>query len=299
MSIFVGAGVAVVTPFSNGNVDYTTLGSLLEYHVTSGTSSIIICGTTGESSTMSVEEHKETIKFAVEKINGRIPVIAGTGSNSTQEAIHLSVYAEEVGADALLVVTPYYNKATQGGMVAHFNAIADSVKIPLILYNVPGRTGLNIQPATVKTLSETKNIVAIKEASGDISQVAEIARLCGPDFDIYSGNDDMIIPIMSLGGKGVISVVANILPTETNNMVMEYLAGNVKDALKIQLDMNGLVNALFIETNPIPVKAAMNILGMNAGELRLPLTEMEPQNVEILKREMANYGFDIRGVQHA
>jgi 4-hydroxy-tetrahydrodipicolinate synthase len=299
MSIFEGAGVAIVTPFTNGEVDYNTLGSLLEYHVKAGTSAIIICGTTGEASTMSEAERKEAIKFTVDTIAGRIPVIAGTGSNSTQSSIDMSVYAEEAGADGVLVVTPYYNKTTQSGMVAHFNAIANSITIPVILYNVPGRTGLNLLPSTVKILSETPNIVAVKEASGDISQVAEIARLCDDDFAMYSGNDDMIIPLLSLGGKGVISVVANILPTETNDMVMKYLAGNVNEARDMQLRMNGLVNALFIETNPIPIKTAMNILGMNAGQLRLPLTEMESQNVEILKREMANYGFDIRGVQHA
>ncbi len=292
MSIFVGSGVALVTPFNNNKVDFTVLGELIEWHIENKTDSIIVCGTTGESSTMSDEERKEVIKFTVNKVSKRIPVLAGSGTNNTAYSVELSRYCEEVGVDALLVVTPYYNKATPLGLQMHYEAIANSVNIPIILYNVPSRTGVNLTPAIVKKLSQIKNIVAIKEASGDISQVAEISRLCGEDIDIYSGNDDMIVPLLSLGGKGVISVVANILPKDTHDLVTQYLSGNIEEARKLQLKMNGLINTLFIEVNPIPVKTAMNLMGMKAGDFRLPLTKMTNSNLEILKTEMKSYGIE-------
>lgn len=293
MSIFTGSGVAIVTPFQNNEVNYEVLKELIEWHIENDTDSIIICGTTGESSTMSDTERKEVIKFTVDTVGKRIPVIAGSGTNNTAYSVELSRYCEEVGVDALLVVTPYYNKATPSGLQKHYEAIAGSVNIPIILYNVPGRTGLNLTAAVVKNLSQIKNVVAIKEASGDISQVAEIARLCGDDIDIYSGNDDMIVPLLSLGGKGVISVVANILPKDTHDLVTQYLSGNTEEARKLQLKMNGLINSLFIEVNPIPVKTAMNLMGMNSGELRLPLTEMTKNNLDTLISEMKNYGIKV------
>ncbi|SCJ98873.1 Dihydrodipicolinate synthase [uncultured Clostridium sp.] len=290
MSLFEGSGVALVTPFKNNKVDYDKLSELIEFHIDNNTDSIIICGTTGESSTMSDTEKKETIKFTVEKVKNRIPVIAGTGGNNTSYSIELSKYAEEVGVDGLLLVTPYYNKATQKGLIEHYKAIAFSVNIPIILYNVPGRTGVNILPKTVYELSKIENIKAIKEASGNISQVAEIAKLCGDDFYIYSGNDDMIVPILSLGGKGVISVVANILPKETHEIIAKFLTGDVLGAKNIQLRMLDLINALFIEVNPIPIKTAMNVLGMDVGNLRLPLTNMDDNNISILINAMEEYG---------
>lgn len=290
MSLFEGSGVALVTPFKNNKVDYDKLSELIEFHIENNTDSIIICGTTGESSTMSDCEKKETIKFTVEKVGNRIPVIAGTGGNNTSYSIELSKYAEEVGVDGLLLVTPYYNKATQKGLIEHYKAIASSVNIPIILYNVPGRTGVNILPKTVYELSKVENIEAIKEASGNISQVAEIAKLCGDDFYIYSGNDDMIVPILSLGGKGVISVVANILPKETHEIVTKFINGDVLESRNIQLKMLDLINSLFIEVNPIPIKTAMNVLGMNVGNLRLPLTNMDDNNRSILINVMEEYG---------
>lgn len=290
--MFKGSGVAIVTPFKDDGIDYEKLESLLNWHVKESTDAIIICGTTGESATMSLSEKQEIIKFTVDKINKRIPVIAGTGSNCTRSSVELSQYAEKVGVDGLLVVSPYYNKSSQAGLIKHFNMIADSVNIPLILYNVPGRTGVNIEPQTVKELSKHKNIRAIKEASGDISQVAEIARLVPEDFYIYSGNDDSIVPLLSLGGHGVISVVANILPKDTHDMVMAYLEGDVKRAAKIQLDMKALIDALFIEVNPIPVREAMNILGMDVGLCRLPLVPMGYDNKKLLEKELKDYGLD-------
>lgn len=294
MCLFEGSGVAIVTPFKDNGIDYDKLGELIDWQIENSTDAIIICGTTGESSTMTDAERRKAIEFAVKRTNKRVPVIAGTGSNNTAYSIELSKYAEEVGADGLLIVTPYYNKCTQKGVVAHYKAITDTVKLPIILYNVPGRTGFGLQAKTVLELSKIENIKAIKEASGDISLVAEIARLCGEDFYIYSGNDDMTLPVLSLGGKGVISVVANILPKDTHNMVMEFLNGNVKEATKAQLRMNGLINSLFIETNPIPVKTAMNLMGMNVGQLRLPLTDMEESNIKILVSFMKEYGIDLK-----
>lgn len=295
MCLFKGSGVALVTPFDNGVVNYNKLEELLKYHIDNKTDAIIICGTTGESATLSDTEKKEVIKFAIEKINKRIPVIAGTGSNDTRHSIELSKYAESVGADGLLLVTPYYNKATQKGLIEHYKAIANSVNIPVILYNVPGRTGVNIEPKTVKVLSEINNIVAIKEASGNIAQIAEIARICNKDFYIYSGNDDMIVPTLSLGGMGVISVVANILPKETHNIVDFYLNGRIEESRTLQLQMLQIINKLFIEVNPIPIKSAMNLIGMNVGKLRLPLTEIEKNNEKLLIEALKEYGLELRG----
>lgn len=290
MPIFKGSGVAIVTPFTEDGVNYDKLGELLEWHIQNHTDAIIICGTTGESSTMTDEEKKNAIKYTVEKVAGRIPVIAGTGSNDTAHSIELSKYAESVGADALLCITPYYNKTTQKGLIAHFTAIADSVNIPIIIYNVPSRTGMNITPETLCTLSNHPNIRGVKEASGNISQVAEIARLCGDKLDIYSGNDDQVVPILSLGGVGVISVTANILPSKVHEMVERYLNGDVNGARELQLELNPLNNMMFIETNPIPVKTAMNMMGMNVGKLRLPLIDMEDNHKEMLKQTLKKYG---------
>lgn len=293
MSIFSGSGVAIVTPFNESGVNFNKLEELLEWHIKFKTDAIIICGTTGEASTMSEEERKETIKFTVDVVNKRIPVIAGTGSNNTKASVIMSQWAESIGADGLLVITPYYNKTTQKGLIEHFKAISNSVHTPIIIYNVPSRTGLNTLPGTLKELSYLDNIQAVKEASGNISQVAEIKALCGDRLDIYSGNDDQIISILSLGGIGVISVLANIIPEEVHNMCDLYLQGKTKDALKIQLDTLALTKALFIETNPIPVKTAMNLLHMDVGSLRLPLCDMTPKNLEYLKKELIAYGFKL------
>lgn len=292
MSIFEGAGVALVTPFQeDGTVDYAKLKELVEFQITNGTDAIIICGTTGESSTLSHEEHLECIKKCIEYVNGRVPVIAGTGSNCTETAIYLSTEAEKYGADALLVVTPYYNKATQNGLIAHYTAIANAVKLPIIMYNVPSRTGCNIQPETAVALAKkVENIVAIKEASGNISQVAKLMSLAEGCIDLYSGNDDQIVPILSLGGKGVISVTSNIIPNDTHMLVKKYLTGDVAGALELQLKAIDLCNALFCEVNPIPVKKAVELMGLCGGTLRMPLTEMEPQNAERLKKAMTQYG---------
>jgi len=289
MSIFKGSGVAIVTPFNETGVNFDELSNIIEWHIKSKTDAIIVCGTTGEATTMTEAEKKETIKFVVNKVNKRIPVIAGTGSNNTAAAIAMSKWAEDIGVDGLLVITPYYNKTTQKGLVKHFKAVSDAVNTPIIIYNVPGRTGLNINSSTLKELCEDKNIVAVKEASGNISQIAEIKALCGDKLDIYSGNDDQIIPILSLGGIGVISVLANVIPEDVHNMCELYLTGKVNEAFKIQLDSLALTNALFIETNPIPVKTAMNLMNMKVGELRLPLCEMSENNLEVLKKELKAY----------
>lgn len=292
MSIFEGAGVALVTPFQeDGSVDFGKLKELVDYQIENGTDAIIICGTTGESSTLTHEEHLECIQKCIEYVDGRVPVVAGTGSNCTETAIYLSTEAEKYGADALLVVTPYYNKATQKGLIAHYTAIANSVKIPIIMYNVPSRTGCNIQPETAVELAKNvDNIVAIKEASGNISQVAKLMSLADGCIDLYSGNDDQIVPILSLGGKGVISVTSNIIPNDTHMLVKKYLEGDVKGALELQLKAINLCNALFCEVNPIPVKKAVELMGLCGGRLRMPMTEMEPQNVERLKKAMTEYG---------
>jgi len=292
MTIFKGAGVAIVTPmFENGDVNYDKLGEILDFQINNGTDAIIVCGTTGESSTLTHEEHLECIEYTVKYVNKRVPVIAGTGSNCTQTAIFLSREAERAGADALLIVTPYYNKATQKGLIAHYTAIADSVKLPIIMYNVPSRTGCNILPETaVKLAKEVENIVAIKEAAGDISQAAKIMALAGGSIDMYSGCDDQVLPIMSLGGSGVISVLSNISPKKTHDMVAKFLEGDIKESMKLQIEAIELIDSLFCEVNPIPVKTAMNILGMEVGPLRMPLTPMEDKNAEQLKKAMKNYG---------
>ncbi|KAI3350488.1 4-hydroxy-tetrahydrodipicolinate synthase [Clostridium botulinum] len=283
MSVFEGSGVAIVTPFNDKGVDYDKLKDLLEWHVKEGTDSIVICGTTGEATTMTENEKKTVIKFAVDVINKRIPVIAGTGSNNTLSAIEMSRYAQSVGVDAILVITPYYNKTSQKGLFKHFKAVNDSVNIPIILYNVPSRTGVNITPKALVQIAELNNVVAIKEASGNISQILEMKSLCKDKIDIYSGNDDQIVPIMSLGGKGVISVLANVIPNEVHTLTKKCLEGKFDEALDIQLNRLKLTNALFIETNPIPVKTAMNLMGFEVGSLRLPLCEMEDSNLETLK----------------
>ena len=294
MSIFKGSGVAIVTPFNERGVDFKKLEELIEWHINSKTDAIVVCGTTGEASTMTEQERKETIKFVVDVVNKRIPVIAGTGSNNTAAAISMSKWAEKIGVDGLLIITPYYNKTTQKGLVEHFKAIATSVTSPIIIYNVPSRTGLNINPSTLLKLCEVQNIVAIKEASGDISQIAQIKALCGDRLDIYSGNDDQVIPLLSLGAIGVISVLANIIPTDIHNMCDLYLKGEHEKALKIQLNSLALNNSLFIETNPIPVKTAMNLMGMEVGPLRLPLCEMEENNLQILKKELKEYNIPLK-----
>lgn len=293
MSIFKGAGVAIVTPFNESGVDFEKLRELLEWHIANSTDAIIVCGTTGEASTMSETERKETIKFTVDVVNKRIPVIAGTGSNNTQATINMSKWAESIGVDGLLVITPYYNKTTQKGLIEHFKAIAESVKVPIILYNVPSRTGMNLEPKTLLALTKFENIVAVKEASGNISQIAKIKSLCGDRIDIYSGNDDQIIPIMALGGIGVISVLSNIIPKQIHDMCQLFTDGNTSEALKLQLGALALNDAVFIETNPIPVKTAMNLMGMKVGHLRLPLCDMSEGNIEILKRELVNYGLKL------
>ena len=289
MPIFKGAGVAIVTPFTQDDkVNFDELGKMIDFQIAGGTDAIIICGTTGESSTLTHEEHDACIKFAVEHTAGRVPVIAGTGSNSTAEAIRLSTHAQNNGADALLLVTPYYNKATQKGLIQHYTAIANSVDLPIILYNVPSRTGVNILPQTAVTLAKNvKNIVAVKEASGNISQVAELAALADGCIDIYSGNDDQVVPLLSLGGVGVISVLSNVMPKLTHDMVMSYLNGDVKLSRQLQLSVMNLNKALFCEVNPIPVKEALNMMGWNAGAVRSPLCEMEPQHKELLRKELA------------
>ncbi len=291
MALFQGSGVAVVTPFTKDNeVNYTKLSELVNWHIEQGTNAVIVCGTTGESPTLSDTEHKKVIECVIETTNKRIPVVAGSGSNDTAYAVQMSKHAEDAGADALLCITPYYNKPTQKGLIANFTAIADAVNIPIIMYNVPGRTGCNLLPATVAKLAEHKNIRAVKEASGNISQVAEICRVVGDDFSVYSGNDDMVVPLLSLGGVGVISVVANIAPKDTHDMVQYYLDGKIKEACALQLKMKPLIDAMFCETNPIPVKTAMNLLGMEVGSLRLPLVDLDEKNLETLKLRMKEYG---------
>ncbi|RVU54455.1 4-hydroxy-tetrahydrodipicolinate synthase [Anaerosphaera multitolerans] len=291
MAIFKGSGVALVTPFKeNGDIDFKKLEELLEFHVKSGTDAIVITGTTGEASTLNDEEHLEAIKCAVDVIDKRIPVIAGTGSNDTRHGINLSVEAQKSGADALLQVTPYYNKTSQKGLEEHFLAIANSVDIPILLYDVPGRTNMPIAPSTLKNLSEHKNIVGIKDATGNLGHTIEIRRVCGEDFEIYSGNDDVVVPLLSAGGLGVISVSANIIPKETSEMVHLFLEGKIKESLEIQVKYKRFIDALFVEPNPIPVKAAMNILGFEVGGLRLPLFEASDSTKELLKDTMREVG---------
>lgn len=292
MAIFKGAGVAIVTPMhDNGEVNYEQFAELVEFQIAGGIDAIIVCGTTGEASTLTHEEHLDVIRYCVKTVAGRVPVIAGTGSNCTETAIYLSREAEEAGADGLLLVSPYYNKATQKGLYAHFKAVADAVKIPCLLYNVPGRTGCNILPETIVLLCrDTENIVGVKEASGNISQIARLAALAEGCVDIYSGNDDQIVPIMSLGGLGVISVLANVAPAQTHEICRTYLDGDVRGSCRLQLQAMNLCGELFSEVNPIPVKKALNLMGMGAGTLRMPLTEMEPANAERLEQAMKAYG---------
>lgn len=292
MAIFKGAGVAIVTPFhEDGSINYEKFAQLVEEQIAGGTDAIIVCGTTGESSTLTHEEHLDLIRFCVETVKGRIPVLAGTGSNCTKTAVYLSQEAEKYGADGLLLVTPYYNKATQNGLFAHYKRIADSVKLPIILYNVPGRTGCNILPQTaVRLCTEVENIVGIKEASGNISQIAKLQSLANGKVDVYSGNDDQIVPILSLGGKGVISVLSNIAPRQTHEICQKFFDGDLEGSMKEQLRAIDLCDALFCEVNPIPVKTALNLMGREVGTPHMPLSDMEPQNVERLKKAMQEYG---------
>ncbi len=290
-TIFTGAAVAIITPMNaDGSINYDELGRIIDDQIENSTDAIVICGTTGEASTMTDEEHLECIRFAVEKTAKRVPVIAGTGSNDTKYAVELSKEAEAVGADGLLLVTPYYNKTSQRGLVAHFTAIADAVNIPIVLYNIPGRTGMNMEVSTIKKLAEHKNIVAVKEASGNISYAAKLIAECGDVIDVYSGNDDMIVPLMSLGAKGVISVLSHVIPKQTHDMVQYCLDNNYAEATKLQIEYLELINNLFIEVNPIPVKEAMNMMGWNAGPCRLPLYEMSDENKAVLRASLAKHG---------
>jgi len=290
MALFTGSGVAIVTPFKNRGVDFEKLGNLIDWQISEGTDAIIICGTTGEASTLTDEEQIETVAFTVKRVAGRVPVIAGGGSNDTHHGINLNIGLEKTGADGLLHVTPYYNKCTQKGLIQHYTAIADQVHIPMIIYSVASRTGVNIAPDTVAQLSRHPNIIGIKEASGNIAQVAEIARLVPSDFSIYSGNDDMIVPLLSLGGRGVISTVANIAPRDTHNMVARFFAGDIKGACELQLRMKPLIDSLFVEVNPIPVKAALHLMGKIDLEYRLPLCPPEQSSIDLLTRELKAYG---------
>lgn len=292
-TLFTGAASAIITPLTEDGIDYENFGRLIDWQIENGIDAIVAVGTTGEGSTLTDEEHKAAIKFCVERVNGRVPVIAGTGSNDTAYAIDLSKYAQEAGADGVLLVTPYYNKATQKGLEQSFLAVADAVNIPCILYNVPSRTGCNLLPETIAKLAKHPNITAIKEASGNISQIAKIAALCGDDLDIYSGNDDQIVPILSLGGKGVISVLANILPKETHDICENYFNGNTSAAAKAQLDYLPLIDALFCEVNPIPAKAACSAMGYGKNYLRLPLTPMEPEHEANLLNLMREKGLNV------
>lgn len=292
MAIFKGAGVAIVTPFhEDGSVDYEKFGELIEYQIAGGTDAIIVCGTTGESSTLTHEEHLEVIGYCVEKVAGRIPVVGGTGSNCTETAVYLSREAEKASVDGILVVTPYYNKATQKGLYEHFKTVAESVSVPMILYNIAGRTGINIMPETiVKLCRDVENIVGVKEASGNISQVAKIMSLADGCVDLYSGNDDQIVPLLSLGGLGVISVLSNVAPRQTHDICARFFEGDPAGSLKLQLDAIPLIDALFCEVNPIPVKKAIALQGRAGGRLRMPLTEMEAEHAEKLKKAMEDFG---------
>lgn len=290
-TIFTGSGVAIITPMNaDGSVNYDVLGELIDFQIENGTDAIITCGTTGESATLSHEEHCQVIQFTIDKVAGRVPVIAGAGSNETAYAVELSKEAERMGADALLVVTPYYNKTSQAGLIRHYNTIADSVSLPIMLYNVPSRTGCAIKPETYAELAKHPNIVAVKEANGDIASVAKTLSLCGDALAVYSGNDDQIVPLMALGGKGVISVVANICPKETHEITAKMLAGDTAGAAKLQIAYTELIEAMFMDVNPIPVKEALNLMGYACGECRLPLVAMSEQNHEKLRNIMGKYG---------
>jgi 4-hydroxy-tetrahydrodipicolinate synthase len=286
--VFTGSGVAIVTPFTQDGIDFDKLGELIDFQIREKTDAIVICGTTGEASTMPDEEHISVIAYAVKKVDGRVPVIAGTGSNDTRHAIHLTKRAQEVGADAILSVTPYYNKTTQRGLYEHFKVVAESVTIPVILYNVPSRTNLNINPETLQKLSKIDNIVAIKECN--LNQVGETINLCGDDFTVYSGEDGLIVPLMSLGGKGIISVMANIIPKDTHDIAASYLANDLEGARRLQLKTLELIKALFKEVSPIPIKEAMNLMGMQVGNCRMPLVDISDANRDLLVKAMKNYG---------
>lgn len=290
-TIFTGAGVAIVTPMNpDESINFDRLGQIIDNQIENGTDAIVICGTTGESATMTDQEHVDCIEYAVKRVNGRVPVIAGAGSNHTSYAVWMSKEAKRVGADALLHVTPYYNKTSQTGLIRHFNAVADATDLPIILYNVPSRTGVNITPATYRELAKHPNIVAAKEASGNISQIAQIAQACGDDLDLYSGNDDQIVPLLSLGAKGVISVLSNIMPRETHDICRLFFEGKIAESRALQLKLLPLINALFSDVNPIPVKEAMNMMGWECGECRLPLVSMQPQAKEHLRVLMQEQG---------
>ncbi|MGN1134318.1 MAG: 4-hydroxy-tetrahydrodipicolinate synthase [Oscillospiraceae bacterium] len=290
-TIFTGAGVAIITPMNDdGSVNYDEFGRIIDYTIDNGADAIVVCGTTGESATLTHEEHTKCIDFCVKQVNKRVPVIAGTGSNHTDYAINLSKEAEKSGADALLLVSPYYNKTSQAGLIAHFTAIANAVELPIILYNIPSRTGVNIKPKTMAELAKVENIVAVKEASGDISQVAEIAELCGDSLDIYSGNDDQIVPLMALGGKGVISVLANCMPKETHDICQYCLDNKYDEARKLAFRLFDLTKTLFCDVNPIPIKEAMNMMGFKAGPARLPLVKLSDENREKLYNSLKNVG---------
>lgn len=289
-TVFTGAGVALVTPFNEKGVDFDKLGEIIDFQIENGTDSIIVCGTTGEPATMPDEEHLSVIEYAVSRVNGRVPLIAGTGGNDTAHCTRLSVEAQKLGADALLLVTPYYNKTSQKGLQKHFETVADAVSIPMILYNVPSRTGLNISVKCMKELAKHKNIVGLKEASGNLSFTMEMMKECGDMIDIYSGNDDMIVPLLSIGCKGVISVLSNVMPRQTHDICDLYFKGKTEESRKLQLELLDLIKALFVEVNPIPVKTAMNLMGMNVGNLRLPLYDMEDKNLEILKESLKKHG---------
>ncbi|HWQ79134.1 MAG TPA: 4-hydroxy-tetrahydrodipicolinate synthase [Anaerovoracaceae bacterium] len=290
MTLFTGAGTAIVTPFKDGGVDFPSLGQLIDWQISQEIDAIIVCGTTGEASTLNDKEHIETVQYAVEKAAGRIPVIGGAGSNDTAHAIYMSQELEAAGVDGLLLVTPYYNKCTQKGLIQHYTKIADAVKTPIIVYSVAGRTGVNISPSTVSELAKHPNIVGIKEASGNISQVVEIAKSVSDDFALYSGNDDMVVPLLSVGGLGVITTVGNVIPKDTHDMVKHYLSGNIKESARLQLAMKHLIDALFIEVNPIPVKAALHMMGKIELEYRLPLCEPDKKTIEVIRKELTDYG---------
>jgi 4-hydroxy-tetrahydrodipicolinate synthase len=295
MSIFTGSGVAIVTPFSDSGVNFDTFGKLIDFQIEQGTDAIVVCGTTGEPSTMTAREKEAAIAFAVERANKRVPVVAGTGGNNTAAVIEASRRAQALGANALLIVTPYYNKCTQAGAVAHYNAVADAVDLPIIVYNVPSRTSFNILPDTLLKMSEHPNIAAVKEASGNISQITEMFRLCAGNLDFYSGNDDHIFALLALGGKGVISVVANVAPRDTHELVAAFLRGDIAASRDLQFRLNPLVRALFSEVNPIPAKAALNLMGFDMGDPRMPLTRISEGNLEKLRAAMIDYGIRIKG----
>lgn len=288
--IFTGSGVAIVTPFTEDGINFKALGDLIDFNINNGTDAIVICGTTGESATMTDQEHEDAIHFAVKHTDKRVPVVAGAGSNDTKYSANLAIHAQNVGADGLLLVTPYYNKTSQAGLVKHFTYVADRVDIPVIVYNVPSRTGMSISVDSYVELAKHPNIIATKEASGNISEIAKVKALCGDDMDIYSGNDDQIVPLLSLGGIGVISVVANILPKETHDICQLFFDGKIKESCALQLKLLHIINALFCEVNPIPVKTALRLMGYQVGPLRMPLVDMAPQNLELLKTHMKENG---------